>query len=403
MKAFHTLRSHLGWKLFISYLVVVLVGTVVLTIAVNSVAPAAFDRHMGQMMSMGMGMGMGRRAMDNMMVDLYANFRAALREALEQAALAAILTAVLISIFVSRRIVGPIQQMMLASRHIASGHYNERVTVPGDDELSELARYFNRMAEVLEQTERRRLELIGDVTHELRTPLTAIQGYMEGLMDGVLPSEPATYQLIHHEVTRLQRLVRDLQELSRVESGQIALNRQLVNVHALIQGAVERLRPQFEDKGVVLKLETSENLPPVLIDPDRITQVLLNLIGNALQYTPPNGQVTVQALVTKPTARRSLSGGRPSVAETSGSQPMITIQVTDTGIGIPPEHLPHIFERFYRVDKSRSRTSGGSGIGLTIARHLVEAHGGRIWARSPGPDQGSTFAFTLPIASSSQA
>ena len=175
----------------------------------------------------------------------------------------------------------------------------------------------------------------------------------------------------------MQRLVHDLVDLSRAEAGQVLLELRPVDLGELIKSAATRLYPQFEDKDVALHLEIPAGLPQPEVDANRMTQVILNLLGNALQYTPPKGQVAVRAWA-----------GRDEL--------MVAVQ--DSGVGLAPDHLPHIFERFYRVDKSRSRASGGSGIGLTIARHLIEAHGGRIWASSPGLTGGSTFSFTLPLA-----
>jgi histidine kinase len=376
MKMVSYLRRHLSWKLFLSYLVVIVVGTVVLASAAEFIVPSAFERHLATMGAM-----MGGNPM--MELDLFTNFRNAVNEALALAALAAFLVAVAVSIFVSRQVVTPVRELMTASQRIAEGHYHERVHVPGVsdrdelDELGRLALSFNRMATKLEQIEATRRELIGNVAHELRTPLATIKGSMEGLIDGVLPTEAATFQQIYREADRLQRLVDDLQELSRVEAGAFALQRRPASVNELVATTVARLERQFEEKGVTLETEAPANLPPVLADGDRIGQVLLNLVGNALQYTPAGGQVRV-------TAHRQ--GAEAHIA------------VTDSGIGIAGEHLPLLFTRFYRVDKSRSRAGGGSGIGLTIAKHLVEAHGGRIWAESPGPGQGSTFTFTLPLA-----
>jgi histidine kinase len=234
------------------------------------------------------------------------------------------------------------------------------------------------MAEKLNQVEFMRRHLIGDVSHELRTPLTAIKGSMEGLMDGVLPATNETYQLIHSEANRLNRLVDDLQELSRVEARAYDLDLRPVGVSSLSQTVTKRLAPHFESKHISLDLELAPDLPHVLADEDRAMQVLTNLTGNALQYTPEGGRVIISA---------------------KRIDDEVQIAVRDTGIGIPPEHLSHIFDRFYRVDKSRSRQAGGgSGIGLTIARALVEAHGGRIWAESSGEEQGTTFTFTFPIA-----
>ncbi|GAB4446100.1 MAG: ATP-binding protein [Anaerolineae bacterium] len=367
------LRSSFGWKLLISYVVVIAVGVLTLAVAAEAVTPTAFNRHMlGMQEMMGGQMGMSRMA-----DDLYYNFRRAFTEALLWGTLLAAFTAVVVSVFVSRRVVTPIRQMMQASRRIANGDYHERVQELGMDELGQLAGSFNQMAASLEQTESMRRELIGNVAHELRTPLTNIKGYMEGLMDGVLPPEPETYQLVYREADRLQRLVNDLQELSRVESGAIALHRQSLPVRGLLEQTVARLRPQFEEKEVTLSLDVAANLPPVLADEDRVGQILLNLVGNALQYTPGGGAVAITA---------------------AQAQDRVEINIQDSGIGIPAEHLPHLFDRFYRVDKSRSRAGGGSGIGLTIARHLVEAHSGHIWALSDGPGQGSTFGFSLPLA-----
>jgi signal transduction histidine kinase len=200
---------------------------------------------------------------------------------------------------------------------------------------------------------------------------------MEGLIDGVLPAEAATFQQVYREADRLQRLVYDLQELSRVEAGTFELHPKPTTVAHLVEFVVDRLGLQFEEKGVTRETDVPPDLPLIRADEDRVGQVLLNLVGNALQYTPSGGRVSL-------------------VTRREGEKVRLSIQ--DTGIGISPEHLPHVFERFYRVDKSRSRAGGGSGIGLTIARHLVEAHGGQIEAASDGPGLGSTFSFTLPAA-----
>jgi two-component system sensor histidine kinase BaeS len=315
------------------------------------------------------------------------------------AAAAASLAAVAASVFVSRRVVLPVQEMMSASHRIAEGHFDERVGVPGSaerdelDELSWLALSFNQMAQKLEQAETRRLELIGNVAHELRTPLSSIKGYMEGLIDGVLPAEAATFQQVHREADRLQKLIYDLQELSRVEAGAFELDLKPTPVSHLIQGVVTRLGRQFEEKGVAPETTLPPDLPLVCVDEDRIGQVLLNLAGNALQYTPAGGRVSLEARRER---EPTLSGSGSLSVKSAGG--MIRLSVKDTGIGISPEHLPHIFERFYRVDKSRSRAGGGSGVGLTIAKHLVEAHGGQLQASSDGTGQGSIFSFTLPTA-----
>jgi len=377
---FSYIRQHLVLKLFLSYLMVILVGGIVLSTTAELVVPTAFQRHLAVMSSMMSNMMGG--SVQGLDQSLFNNFRAAVNEALRMAAVAAGVTAIIASLLISRQVVSPVQAMTNASRRIAEGNYDERVQVRGDiekgeqDELGQLALSFNQMASRLERTETMRRQLIGDVTHELRTPLTTIKGYMEGLIDGVLPANEETYTQIYREADRLQRLVNDLQELSRVEAGAYELNLSKTSVKALLDAATARLGHQFEEKGVSLTVQIPPDLPQVQVDMDRMGQVLLNLVGNALQYTPTGGSVHVKAAQQKDE---------------------IQIDITDTGIGIPPEHLPHLFTRFYRADKSRSRSGGGSGIGLTIARHLVEAHGGRIWVESQGAGKGSTFSFTIPI------
>ena len=375
-------RRHLGAKLLLSYLAIIVVGVAVLIMASQFILPTSFNRHMSGMgmMDGGMGMGMGNQGIgnSNSIPQLYVDFRASFNEALTYAALAAMIVAIAFSLFLSRSVIAPIQAMSLATQRISEGHYDERVRVNGKDELAQLALYFNQMAEKLYHIESMRRRLIGDVSHELRTPLTAIKGSMEGLMDGVLPATHETYQQIHAEADRLNRLVDDLQELSRVEARAYKLEIQSLDVSTLVQTVNKRLAPHFKSKRIVLDLELAPNLPYVLADEDRAVQALTNLTGNALQYTPEGGRITISA-------------------KRIGDE--IQIAVGDTGIGIPPEHLSHIFDRFYRVDKSRSRQAGGgSGIGLTIARALVEAQGGHLWVESAGDGKGSTFTFTLPIA-----
>lgn len=380
------IRRHLGAKLLLSYLAIIVVGVAVLIIASQFILPTSFNRHMAGMGmmndGMGMGMGMGNQGFGNpnSMPQLYIDFRASFNEALTYAALAAMIVAVAFSLFLSRSVIAPILAMSLATQRISEGRYDERVRSHGKDELAQLALYFNQMAEKLDHIESMRRHLIGDISHELRTPLTAIKGSMEGLMDGVLPANNETYQQIHAEADRLNRLVDDLQELSRVEARAYELDFRSLEAASLVQTVTKRLAPQAESKRIALDLELAPNLPHILADEDRIVQVLTNLTGNALQYTPEGGRITISAKQVNDNVQTA---------------------VRDTGIGIPPEHLAHIFDRFYRVDKSRSRQAGGgSGIGLTIARALIEAHGGRMWAESAGSEKGSVFTFTLPIAKS---
>lgn len=370
MKGLSFIRRSLAAKLFISYLIVVVVGALVLVGTVQLQLPAAMQRHIDRMAQ--------HVASDPGLVeDLRVNFTAAVNEMTITAVVVSMIVAVIVSLFTSRRIVMPIRTMMRASREIAAGHFHRRVVVPSEDELGALAESFNEMAEELELTEQRRLHLIADVAHELRTPLTNLRSLLEAMMDGVMPADEGTFLSMHHEVMRLQRLVQDLQELSRAEAGEMTMHPERVEPATLVSGVVDRLGIQFQNKGVALHVSLAPDLPRVWADPGRVTQVLINILGNALQYTPEGGEVWVTV--------------RPAGDE-------VLFRIRDNGRGIPAEDLPHLFERFYRVDKSRARTSGGSGIGLTISKYIVEAHGGRIWAASEGLGRGSTFSFTLPIA-----
>ena len=377
MRAWRALHKSLAWKIFFTYLMVLIIGGIALMMTAELHMPVALERHLA---AMAVQMGDAGALRD----DLFSNSRRALIESGLFAIAVATVVATGLSVYISRRVVAPIHDMLHVTERIADGHYDERIEllehreIARDlDELEQLAVSFNRMAATLERTETMRQELIGNVAHELRTPLTSIKGYMEGLVDGVLPPTATTFEKVHREADRLQRLVHDLQELSRLEEHAIDLDLRPLSVLALVETTLDRLRPQFEEKGIALRVDLAQDLPLILGDEDRLGQVMLNIVGNALHYTPKGRQVTIDATQ-------------------AGDQ--VRIVVMDEGIGVAPEHLAHLFDRFYRVDRSRSRAGGGSGIGLTISRHLVEAHGGNIWASSGGLARGSTFSFTIPIA-----
>jgi len=357
-------------RLFASHFLVVLAGTLVFALAAYLRAPVAFENHMETMGSM---MGSGSMMPDQ----LRGNFLAAVGEILLVSGISAAVAALVASTLLSWRIVGPLRALLAASQRIASGDYSRRLEVSSDDELGELALSFNTMAEKLDQTENRRSELIGNVAHELRTPLASIRSMMEALVDGVLPADAATFVDVQREASRLERLADDLVELSRAELGALPLELNQTDLGTVVDNAVQRLRPQFTDKGIDLTLKLPPGRVPVNVDTDRIVQVIVNLLGNALQYTDSGGRVQLET-------------------EVQGSTAMVS--VTDNGIGMAGPDLDRVFERFYRVDKSRARTGGGSGIGLTISRLLVQAHGGTIAADSDGVGRGSTFSFTLPIS-----
>lgn len=368
-------RGGLRYRLLLSHLLTIAAGALTLLTVTIIFAPGLHD----QLMIAWLGPHWIETA-DASMVEMEratnAIFTLAMMQALTISSGAAVTVAIIVSLVASRQIVQPIDHLLQITHRIAAGHYAERAPLIGDRELTRLAAQFNMMAEALERAEQRRIALIGDVAHELRTPLATIAGYVEGILDGVVETDEATWALVLDEVNRLRRLTDDLQQLSRVESRQITLAPTLVDPVYLIEAAVTRLTPQFAAKNIELHVNTEPRLPPVWADSDRILQVLINLLGNALQYTPDGGRVVIGA-------------------ENTGEA--IRFWVQDSGVGIAAEHLPHLFERFYRVDKSRTRATGGAGIGLTICKGLVEMHGGQIWATSAGPGCGATFYFTLPL------
>lgn len=355
------LRLRLRDRLLLSHLVVVIVGAVTLLAAVGLVAPGAFDSAMGHSMP----------GMDEMMSGLVrAAFQDAIQAALIVAIIAAVVAAVIISVVLTARLSRPIIGVAAASRRIAEGRYTERVPVPSADEIGELAGSFNQMADSLESTERRRLELVGDVAHELRTPLATLDGYLEGLQDGVVEAGAPTWRLLRRETTRLSHLIDDLQQLWRAEARQLPLSMERVDVRAVLASALERFESRAHEHGSELRLELPGGELAVHADPDRLAQVLDNLVSNAIRYSPTGAPVTLGADVDR------------------GE---VVIGVRDHGPGLSAEQRERVFERFYRADPSRARALGGSGIGLSIARALSEAMGGRIWAESEGPGRGSTF------------
>jgi signal transduction histidine kinase len=287
-----------------------------------------------------------------------------------------------LSYLVTDRIIKPLIQMEEITKKFAAGHLEERVPANEIPEVDQLASSFNRMAATLEGVEQRRQELVSDLTHELRTPLTVLRGYLEGLADGTIEPSADAYQRLSREVTRMQRLVNDLQELSKMEAGYLPIKVKLFDLYPLLASVVQKFADQLlTEDSPRLFLDYPPGTPAVLADPERVEQILVNLIGNALRHTP-TGSITVQVWQDM---------------DTNSGAAMLWIAVIDTGEGISAEDLPHVFERFWRADRSRDRSSGGTGIGLAICRRLVELQGGSIEATSQ-LGQGSTFQFSLPVA-----
>ncbi len=291
------------------------------------------------------------------------------------AGLLAVAIALLLTSVLSRRILAPVKALGNAAREYGKGNFSRRVESKGKGEVGELARSFNSMAENLEHAERLRRDMVADVAHELRTPLSNLTGYLEAIDDGIIKSDKKTISSLNEEASTLSRLIDDLQELSLADAGELKLITRPEDISGLITETVTALQGKATAKGLTISADLPDGLPEVNIDSHRIRQVLHNLLVNAVAHTGKKGRITV-------TARHE--------------DDTIFISITDTGEGIPAEDLPVIFERFYRVDKSRARATGGSGLGLTITKRLVEAHGGTINVESQ-PGQGSTFTFTLPV------
>jgi signal transduction histidine kinase len=323
-----------------------------------------------------------------------AGFLGAVNRSLLWSALAAGIAALLLTLALSRRILAPIEALTAAARGMERGDLSRRVQVRSGDEIGQLAHAFNAMADGLERQEQLRRNMVTDVAHELRTPLTNIRGYLEALRDGVALPTPSAIESLHEEALLLNRLVDDLQELSRAEAGQLRLALRPAALAEIVEQAAGALHPAASGRGICVKLDLPPDLPPVLADPERVGQIVRNLLANAITHTPPGGRITVSAAVLhedQDTKRQGAVDCMPLVS----LSPCVLVSVLDTGPGIAPEHLPNIFERFYRADGSRARATGGAGLGLAIVRQLVAAHGGRVWAASK-PGEGACFRFTLP-------
>ena len=290
------------------------------------------------------------------------------------ASVGAVLASVLLGVLLARSLTRTLRELTAATHKVAKGDLEQQIPIRSKDELGELAASFNQMSSDLAMSRDLRRQMTADIAHELRTPLTVVLGHTEALSEGELPPDPETFDIIYDETKRLNRLVEDLRTLSLSDAGELHLNRSKTSPGDLLEHAAAARKPEAKAKDITLQVEASSELPDVYVDADRMKQVLVNLLDNALRYTPEGGTVTLSAT--------------PVVAG-------VAIVVRDTGPGIPSEDLEHLFERFYRGDKSRQREEGGSGLGLAIAKSLVESQGGRIRVESQ-MGKGATFIIELP-------
>jgi two-component system sensor histidine kinase BaeS len=330
--------------------------------------------------------------------------------------LASLVIAFTISYLLAGRISKPLNRLAQAAQQVGRRRFDLRLPVTSGDEVGVVVRAFNEMSEELHRSEQARRNLVADVAHELRTPLTIIQGQLESIQQGVLPASVETVLPIHDEVIRLNRLVDDLRQLTLAESGRLPLNIIPTDITRLVKKIVDNFQLEAEARGIKIETYFPPDPVSVSVDSDRITQVVVNIIGNALGYTPAGKRVTVGITeYDSPAAAVDLAAwcngiNRPGGEELPGTSGRASISagnygaivwVADQGPGIAPEHLPFVFDRFYRADESRDRGTGGIGLGLAIAREFVVAHGGKITACNSS-EGGSVFAFYLPGASKQQ-
>jgi signal transduction histidine kinase len=362
-------KLSLGTRLFLSHLLVMIVGLGSFVIIAKLSSPRMFVLRLEQLEKRGL---FTVRSARTYLIEGFQNAwnRSAILSVIVGASAAGGL-----SYLSSKRIMQPLQQMKQITQKFAAGDLAERMPESAIPELNQLGVSFNSMASSLGDVEKRRRELISDLTHELRTPLTVVRGYLEELADGKIDGSPELYLRLVRETKRLERLIHDLQELSKAEAGYLSIALQAVNLRPLLISLVERFSDQLLEEGPTLQLDCPPDLPAVMADIDRVEQILVNLLGNAIRYTE-SGSIQVKAY---------------------REHRQVWIAVIDTGVGIDREDLPYVFERFWRADPSRSSYSGGTGIGLAIARRLVELQGGRIQVESE-LGKGSIFRFCLSLA-----
>ena len=363
-------RGSLAARLLGAQTLVLLAGAATTWVVASMVAPGTFHTHLQHA-------GVGHTAAETIHVERA--FNDSLLIALGVALVTSVLMALGVTAYFTRRVQRSTAAVAESAVDIASGQYRARVPSPGlGSEFDLLATTINELAERLGDVETTRRRILADLAHEMRTPLASIEAHLEAVEDGVRELDEATLAVLHSDTSRLQRLAEDISAVSQAEEGRLESRPVPTMAGTLLESAAAAARDAFDAKGVALLVDADTVAGPVLVDPQRMAQVLGNLLDNALRHTPPGG--TVKLTVGQPDRR------------------WVELNVGDTGEGIDPAHLPHVFERFYRADAARARSRGGSGIGLTISRALVEAHGGRLSASSEGLGKGATFTVRLPVA-----
>ncbi|MEP7036486.1 MAG: HAMP domain-containing sensor histidine kinase [Dermatophilaceae bacterium] len=365
----HGGKAGLAGRLLVAQTLVLLTGGLTAWMIAAYVGPSLFHEHLARAK-------VGASAAQ--LLHTERAYQSANAISLSVALLAALGVAMAVNVYITRRIGRSVATIAGAASDVAGGHYDVRVPPPGlGADFDALASGFNQMADRLGSVERTRRRLLADLGHEMRTPVATLEAYLEALEDGVATLDTSTVGLLRSQTRRLARLSDDIGAVSRTEEGQTRLDMRKVQPESVVTAAVDAAAEAYKTKDVRLVADVPSGLPALTLDPERIGQVLANLLGNALRHTPVGGTVTIKVSAD---------------ARANG----VALLVTDTGEGIPAEHLPHVFQRFYRVDAARDRAHGGSGIGLAIAKALVEAHDGQLTATSPGSGEGTTFRILLP-------
>lgn len=362
-----TIINRLSVRLTAAFLLAAVLGVALVAILAYNSTTSNFDTFLHHMSGMGM--------MGNIIVEAEREFLNNLSQTLWLAGFLGVTLAIVLSVIFTRQIVSPLSKITSAAKKVKQGDLSQRVGISGSSELAELGESFNNMVETLSYDQELRHNMVADIAHELRTPLSIVQGNIEAMLDGVLPADTENLTSLHQETMLLSRLVEDLRTLSLAETGQLRYHPEAIDLNDIAQNVVDGFKTQFLSKNIKVNLEANKDLSSVWADQDRTAQIMRNLLSNALYYTPESGNIDVKLTTT--------SKG-------------VTVSVIDTGIGIPSEDIAHIFDRFYRVDRSRARRTGGSGLGLAIVKQLVEAQGGQIWVNS-AIGKGSTFSFSLPL------
>lgn len=359
----------LAGRFLAAIVAVVLVGSATAWAVAGTIGPVIFHQHLAH------------HGYTDPEVDVHAEdaFRTASALTLALALMVALATSVLVSVFLSRRITRSLAPVTVAAGQVAAGDHTVRVPPVGmGAEFDDLTAAFNTMATDLERTESTRTRMLADLAHEMRTPVATLDGYLEAILDGVQHPDESTLAMLRGQVARLARLAEDITLVTTAEEGRLTMQREHILLSQIVHVAATQAEGRYADRGVTLTVRDSTATgAPIDGDVDRIGQVLTNLLENALRHTPPGGNVAV----TLDIAGRSAH-----------------LSVADDGVGIAREHLPHLFERFYRVDTARDRVLGGSGVGLSIVKAITEAHGGVVSATSAGVGRGARFTLTLPLA-----